>query len=243
MPLPGALGPELEVRPKPLLEPLEELRFRLIKSLAAVVLGAVVSYWFVDGILAVLSRPVGRFIFLQPTEAFFVRLKIALASGIVLAMPVIIYQVWKFVVVALTPLEKKSMFWVLPASYILFVCGTSFGFFVLVPAGMKFLLGYASPLVQPALSIEYYINFVGTVCLVLGAIFQMPLVSFFLGRFGIVEAAWLSSISREASLVTYVASAFLTPGPDPVTALLLALPTYLLFECSILAAKAAAKSS
>ena len=227
----------MEDRPKPFLEHLEELRFRLIKSLISVALGTALAYGFVDPAIALLSKPVGSFIFLEPTEAFFIRLKIALALGVVLAVPVVLYQLWRFVALALTPNEKKSIFWVLPASYLLFVLGISFGFFYLVPAGVKFLLSYASPALEPKLSIESYVNFVGTICLVLGAVFQMPLVSFFLAKMGLADSAWLAEKRRNAVLVTYIASALLTPGPDPVTAIMLAVPAYLLYECSILTAR------
>jgi sec-independent protein translocase protein TatC len=227
--------------PKPFTEHLEELRVRLIKSLLSVALGTACAYPFVDRAIEHLSKPVGSFIFLQPTEAFFVRLKIALALGAVAAAPAVIFQVWSFVAVALTPVEKKSLVWILPASYTLFVLGISFGFFFLVPAGVKFLLSYGTPHVVPMLGIEHYINFVGTICLVLGGVFQMPLAAFFLSKIGLLDPRRLSDKRRIAVLVIYIASAFLTPGPDPVTAIMLAVPAYLLFECSILTAGLARK--
>ncbi|MBI1979611.1 MAG: twin-arginine translocase subunit TatC [Elusimicrobia bacterium] len=234
----------MEDSPKPLSDHLEELRFRLIKSLCAIGLGTLLSYYFfLDPLISVLAKPVGHFIFLKPMDAFFVRLKIALASGILIAIPVVLWQAWQFVVVALTPLEKKPLFWVLPVSYLLFLCGSAFAFWILVPAGVRFLLSYQSQILVAQISIDDYINFVGILCLVLGAIFQMPLVSFFLARLGILHPRQISGQRRIAVLVIYVLSAFLTPGPDPVTAFLLALPTYFLYETSILTAHLAQRKT
>jgi len=229
----------VEDNPKPFLEHLEELRVRLIKALAAVALGAMAAYHYADRAIGFLSRPVGGFVFLEPTEAFMSRLKVALACGAVLAMPVVLYQAWKYVAVALSPGERRPLYWLLPASYVLFVLGLSFGFLVLVPAGIRFLLGYSTPEIRPMISVGRYLDFVGAVCLALGAVFQMPLLAYFLGRLGVLDAKWLAEKRAVAVLVVYAASALLTPGPDPVTAMLLAVPTYALFECSILSAKAA----
>lgn len=232
----------MEDHPKPFVEHLEELRLRLIKSFIAVALGTAIGYTFVDRTIAFISRPVGRFIFLAPTEAILARLKLALATGFVMAMPVVIYQIWKFIVIALDPLEKRSLIWILPVSYLLFVTGLSFGFFFMVPTAIKFLLSYSTPQVVANLSIEHYVNFLGTVCIALGAVFQMPLVTFFLSKVGVIDSRWLSEKRPIAILLIYVSSAFLTPGPDPITAIMLAVPTYALFECSILSARIARKS-
>ncbi len=226
----------MEDHPKPFVEHLEELRSRLIKSLAAIAVCTVIFYQLVDQVLLFLARPVGRFIFLQPMEAFFVRMKIAFCGGVLIAMPVLLYQAWRFIVIALTPLEKKSLFWVLPISFLLFLGGSTFAFFVLVPAGVRILLSYGSSVLVPQISIDTYVNFVGILCLVLGGVFQMPLASFFLAKFGILGHQLLSEKRKVACLIVYILSALLTPGPDPVTAVLLAVPTYLLFECSILTA-------
>lgn len=233
----------MDDQPKPFLEHLEELRLRLIKSLAAVLVGACIAYQFTDELFRFLAQSAGELIFLYPTEAFFVRLKIALVGGIVIALPVVCFQIWRFIFIALTPQEQKSFFWILPLSVVLFLLGSSFGLFVLVPAGLKFLLSYGSKVVVAKLSVEHLVNFVFVICLVLGAVFQMPLVTFFLAKFGILDSQFLSGKRRMAVLVIYIFSALATPGPDPVTAILLALPTYLLFECSLLAAKWARRCS
>src|SRR5258708_3631634 len=172
----------MEDVPKPFIDHLEELRDRLIKVIITVGLCTVMTYQLVDRLLRYMSKPVGNFIFLEPTEAFFVRLKLALGAGVILALPVVIFQFWKFVVVALSPLEKRSLRWILPFSYVLFLMGFSFGFFVLVPAGVKYLLSFQSRVLEASLSIDTYIDFVGAMCLVLGGVFQMPLLTYFLAK-------------------------------------------------------------
>ncbi len=223
----------MEDTPRPLTDHLEELRRRCIRGILAVAAGTVLSYFFVDSIFLFLAKPIGSFVFLRPTDAFFARLKIALSTGIIIAMPVLLLQIWKFIVVALKPLERKSHFWILPTSYILFILGFSFGFFLLVPLGVKFLLSYSSSVLHPLISIDEYIDFIGVLCIALGALFQSPLVTFFIARFGFLQAKTLSKKRRIALLVIYVASAIVTPGPDPVTSFLLACSSYLLYEFSI----------
>jgi sec-independent protein translocase protein TatC len=227
----------VEDTPRPFLDHLEELRLRLIKSLIAVTAGTILSYYWADPVIAFLARPVGKFVFVQPTEAFLARLKIALVMGIILALPVCIYQIWKFVVIAFTPTEKKSLVWILPSAYVLFMIGAALGFFVILPAGIQFLISCGSPVLAPMLSIDQYLDFAGVICLVLGGIFQMPLVTLFLSRFGGMDDHWLSEKRRLAVLGIYIFSAFVTPGPDPVSAMLVAVPTYLLYEASILTCK------
>jgi len=229
----------MEDVPKPFLDHLEELRFRLIKALISVAGGTVAGFLLVDPVIRYLAKPVGKFVYLVPTEAFFIRLKIALALGFFLALPFILFQIWQFVVVALKPKEKKTILWILPTSYLLFAAGASFALFYLVPAGAKFLLSYSSDILVSNISIESYVNFAGVFCLVLGATFQMPLVSFFLSKIGLLDSRWLSNKRRWAVLIFYISSAILTPGPDPVTAIMLFIPTYCLFECSILTARMA----
>ncbi|OGR55514.1 MAG: twin arginine-targeting protein translocase TatC [Elusimicrobia bacterium RIFCSPLOWO2_02_FULL_39_32] len=233
----------MEDVPKPFFDHLEELRKRIFYCLAAVVLGLLISYQFIDKILFFISKPVGNFIFIQPMEAFMVRLKIALVSGVLLTMPFILIQIWRFILIALTPKEKNSLFWILPSSYILFMMGFSLGLFLLVPLAIKFLLSYGSGVLVPQISIDAYISFLGMICLTLGGIFQMPLLTFFLAKLGVLSWETLSEKRKIAVLVIYIASSLLTPGPDPISSLLLALCSYLLYECSILTAKLAAKQT
>jgi sec-independent protein translocase protein TatC len=225
---------------RPFVEHLEELRQRLIKSILAVVLASSGCYYLSDPVIRFLARTAGEFVFLRPTEAIFTRIKIALALGVIAALPVVLYQAWRFVSDALVPGSRRSLFWAIPVSYVLFIGGCCFGFFFLVPVGAKYLLGMGNESLKPLMSVEYYVEFTGAMCLALGLIFQMPIAAFFLSKFGVMEPAWLAGNRRIAIIVTYIVCALATPGPDPVTALMLFAPAYLLFELSILAARLAA---
>jgi len=120
-----------------IVEHLEELRTRLLISLAAFVVAMLFSFLFVEPILQLLIRPVGRVVFLAPTEAFFVRLRVAALSGAFLSLPLVLYQVWRFVGVGLTPTERRSTLSLLPFSLALFVGGAAFAFFAILPVGEK----------------------------------------------------------------------------------------------------------
>jgi len=225
---------------RPFVEHLEEMRQRLIKSVLAVVVSASGCYYLSDQVIRFLARSGGEFVFLRPTEAIFTRIKIAVTLGILVSLPVVLYQAWRFVSDALAPGSRRSLFWAIPISYALFLAGSAFGFFWLVPVGAKYLLGMGNESLKPLMSVEYYVEFTGAMCLALGVIFQMPVVSFFLARFGVMKSGWLAGNRRIAIVVTYVVCALATPGPDPVTALMLFAPAYLLFELSILSARLAA---
>lgn len=225
---------------RPFVEHLEELRRRLIKSILAVALAASGCYYLSDPVIRFLARTGGEFVFLRPTEAIFTRIKIALVLGILAALPVVLYQAWRFVSDALVPGSRRSLFWAIPVSYVLFLGGCCFGFFLLVPVGARYLMGMGNEVMKPLMSVEAYVEFTGALCLALGVIFQMPIAAFFLSRFGVMEPGWLAGNRRIGIVVIYIICALATPGPDPVTSVMLFAPAYLLFELSILAARLAA---
>jgi len=215
------------------IEHLEELRMRLLISLAAFGVATGLSLLFVERILAVLLRPVGRVVFLAPTEAFFVRLKVAALSGVFLSLPVVLYQIWRFVSVGLTPTERRYTLSMLPAALVLFVAGGAFAFLVILPIGVRFLLSYQTENLVPMISIQAYTSFATAFVLAFGLLFQLPIVVLLLARLGIVTPAALAAGRRYALLAIVIASAVLTPGGDIVSQLLMAVPTYLLYEASI----------
>ncbi len=226
-------------QPQHLIEHIEELRRRLLKSLAAVVCGMSFCYIYVDRVLEYLAKPVGHMVYLCPTEAFFVRVKLSLSLGFMVSLPVILYQLWKFVAVALTAKERGNLHWVMPVSYFMFIAGIAFGFFAVVPVGVKFLLSYSSLTLAPMISVSAYLSFVTTMCLVSGAAFELPVVGYFLAHLGLLKSRWMSERRRMAVLIVYAVCAVLTPGPDPVSSLLIAVPSYILYELAILSARVA----
>jgi sec-independent protein translocase protein TatC len=226
-----------------LIEHLEELRRRLLIAVLAFAAGTVLSFLFVERVLTVLIRPVGRVIFTAPTEAFFIRLKVAALAGAFLSLPVILWQIWRFVSVGLTPKERRYALSLLPFSLILFVAGGAFAFFAILPVGVRFLLSYQTETLVPMISIGAYTSFATAFVLAFGLVFQLPVVILLLARIGIVTPATLAAGRRYALLAIVVASAVLTPGGDIFSQLLMAVPTYLLYEVSIWIARVVAPRS
>lgn len=217
-----------------LVQHLEELRKRLIRCLTAVGVAAAFCFFNVDALLKIISQPAGHLVFLKPTEAFFSRIEISLYGGVFLALPVIIYQVWRFVSPGLVKTERQYLFWIVPCSYLLFVAGAALAFFVVLPVGVTFLLAYGTENIQPMISIDAYLSFVTMLLLAFGAIFQLPLVILFLTKLGLVTPAMLAARRKYAVVVIFILAGILTPGPDIFSQLMMAIPTLLLYEISIL---------
>ena len=227
----------MDDRPMTIVEHLEELRKRLLYSLAAFGVATSAGYLFVERILAVVLRPVGQVVFLAPTEAFFVRLKVAALAGVFLSLPVTLYQLWRFVSVGLTPTERRYSLSLIPAALALFVSGAAFAFLVILPIGVRFLLSYQTPDLVPMISVQAYTSFVTAFVLAFGLLFQLPVVILFLARLGVVTPASLAAGRKYALLAIVTASAVLTPGGDVVSQMLMAVPTYILYEVSIWVAR------
>lgn len=225
----------MEDRPMTIVEHLEELRSRLLKAFAALGVGTALGWAFVDRVLDFLLRQlqVNQVYFTAPPEALFIRVKIALLIGVFIGLPVILYQLWMFVAVGLTHTERKVVMGLLPPSLALFVLGAAFGLFVIMPVAARVLLSYQTATLQPLLTIGPALSFMLAFIVAFGIVFQMPMVIVFLARLGLVSPAALASGRRYALLAIVVASALLTPGTDVISQLLMAVPTYLLYEISI----------
>lgn len=229
--------------PRPFLEHLDELRSRLIKSVVAAVIAASACYPFTDRVIKGMAETAGELVFLRPTEAIFTKIKLAFALGILAALPFILFQAWRFTASAFAPGSRRTVLWSVPVSYLLFLAGCAAGFFVLVPVGARYLLAVGGDAMTPMISAEAYLDFTLAMCLTLGLVAQLPVVTFFLSRLGILDPAQLAENRRYAVVGAYVLSALATPGPDPVTALMLFGPSYLLFESSILTARLARRAA
>ena len=215
---------------------LDELRWRLIKSVIAVFIAACLFYPFVDRVLAFLIRPVGHVIFTSVADAFVARLMLTIWAGVILALPVIIYQVWQFVCAGLKDNERKYIRFFAPFSFILFVAGGMFGYLAMIPIGMKFLLSFATEFIVPMITIQNYISFVTTLILAFGVAFQLPLVLMFLAKIGIVTPAFLVQKRKHAIVLILIVSALITP-PDAVSQIIMALPLVVLYEIGIIISK------
>lgn len=224
----------------PLLGHLEELRKRILLSLVAVAVAAVAAYFFSRYLQDFLTWPVGKLVFLAPTEAFFTRLKIAVFAGLAVASPFVFYQFWRFVRPALMENEARHMSLAVLSSTVFFAAGLGFALFVVLPIGISFLLSFETPELAAMISVSRYVDFAGMMLLAFGLMFQLPVVVFFLTRLGIVEPSFLGKHRKLAVMVLLVAAAVLTP-PDVFTQLLMAVPLLALYEFSLLVSRLAAR--
>ena len=184
-----------------------------------------------------MSRVTGPLVFLGPTEAFAARLRLSAVTALALGAPIFIYHAWRFIGVALTVSERRIFLGALPFSYLLLALGAAFGWFVIVPTGLRFLMGFASVDLRPTLSVQACVSFALWTSFGLGLLFQLPVAVGALARWGWVRAATLARYRRHAVIAILVAAALLTPGPDVFSQLMLALPTYVLFEVSVALAR------
>jgi len=216
---------------------LEELRKRILISAGAVIVLSVVSFYFHGEILAFLKLPFHReLIFIAPHEAFIVSLKVSLFAGLVFSIPLITYHLWKFVGAALYIKERKFAVKYVSSALLLFASGSCFGFFIVLPAGLEFLMGFGGSALTPMISVSKYISFVFLMVFIFGITFQLPLVMRMLTGAGIIEKKVLKENRRYAVVVIFIIAAILTP-PDVFTQIALALPVILLYEIGLLFSK------
>ncbi|MDD5686531.1 MAG: twin-arginine translocase subunit TatC [Elusimicrobia bacterium] len=220
-----------------LVEHLTELRKRIIVCLMTIFICGVFCFYYSDKILLVLSKQIGHLVFLKLTEAFFVRLKLAFYSAVFVSLPVIIYQIWKFVSPGFLKTERRYGYLIILSSYFLFVAGMFFAFYAVLPTGMKYLLSLGTENIQPMISVDSYLSFVTIFLLAFGVIFQLPLVILFLVKLGVITPKWLSKNRKYAIVLIFLVSGILTPGPDIFSQFMMAIPTLILYEISILLSK------
>ncbi len=222
-----------------LTEHLEELRQRLIKSLLAVAAATALSFFFIDPVMGLLIRLSGghKVVALSPAETFMTTMKVALFSGVALAMPVLIYQLLRFLAPGLTRQERRLVLTAVPFVFGFFLAGVAFGYFVLIPAALQFLLGFGSQYVDNQLRISDFLSFVTTFLLAVGGMFETPVVIFAAVKLGLISRKRLASYRRYVFLLSFVLGAIITPTGDPLNMTLLALPIYLLYELGLLLAR------
>lgn len=225
---------ELDDGSMSLVEHLAELRSRLIKCLIAIALGSLVGYYFLDPIMHYLTEPAGKLYYMQPSEAFFTYLKVSIAVGFLVALPVIFYQVWRFFLPALTQKERILVGILVPSSVILFFIGLAFSFFFVLPAAVKFFMGFSNTELEAIFSVDKYFDFVIWFVLPFGFVFELPLVIILLARMGFVTSRFLGNYQRIVVFLSFVIAAIITPTPDVFTQSMIALPTILLYEISYL---------
>lgn len=225
----------------PLTAHLEELRWRLIKSLLAISLAFVATYNLADQLFAFLIRPLTalsagpvELIGTGVTEAFFTKLKVSFIAAVFLSSPMLFYQAWMFIAPGLYAQEKRYARPFVFFATIFFLLGAGFCYEVVFPVGYRFFIAeYQSIGVSPAIRISEYLSFSSRMLLAFGLTFELPVVTFFLARVGMVTYRMMLSYTRYAVLVIFITAAVLTPGPDIASQLLMAGPLLFLYVVSI----------
>jgi len=222
-----------------LIEHLGELRYRLVRCAWGVVLGIVVCYNFTQQIFDLMRAPIepylpaGGLVFTGPMDKFMAHLKIAFFGGVILSLPWIIYQIWKFVSPGLYRKEKRVAVSFVASGTLLFVMGVAFTYFVVFPMAFQFLMTYGGDVDKPMITIDQYMGFVTTTAFMFGLSFELPLVIVTLALLGIVDQAFLRRNRKYAVMTIAVISGILTP-PDLLSMLMMLFPMWGLLEASIL---------
>jgi sec-independent protein translocase protein TatC len=225
----------------PLLEHLEELRRRLFKAVIALLIGVVLGTLVTIPVLKMLVAPLGDHVPLaiSPTEAPAVFFKVAVVIGLMIAMPVIMYQIFQFARPGLETRERRYIIIGAPAASLSFAAGVVFAATVLLPAALPFLQGFLFGIVEQRYSIERYVSFVANILLWAGLVFETPLVMYFLAKLGVVTPQGFAKARRMVIIGAAAGAAVITPTTDPVNMLLVMVPFMLLYELGILLARLA----
>jgi sec-independent protein translocase protein TatC len=225
----------------PFLDHLEELRWRIIWSLAALVVGVGVAFYLVIhfNLLLWMQGPMlpylhgRRLVYTHPGEGFSILMQTAIIVGVVIALPVIIYQVWLFLSPALYQKEKRIAVPVILGAVLLFIAGAALAWYFVLPMTLRFLSALGDEAFDQMITAADYFGFVTSMVLAMGAVFELPIAILFLSALGLVTPRFLAKYRRHALLASYLAAAIITPGDLFVTSVALMVPLYLLYELSI----------
>lgn len=241
----NGIGSDVEMS---FLDHLEELRWRLIYAAAGIVIGAVAAWIFIDPLIEfVLLKPArdagASLQNLRPFGQLFLYVQVAIVIGLIISLPNIFYQLWKFISPALKKSERKYILWIVIFSSLCFLAGIAFAYFVMLPLALKFAAQFGSEAIKNEFAIDEYMSIIISVMLAAGCVFELPMVSFFLSKLGLLTPAFMKKYRRHAIIIILVLAAFLTPGADPVSQVILAVPLVLLYEISIFISKISVKKS
>lgn len=222
------------------LEHLDELRTRIIRSLIAIVIGFVVAFAFIDRIFRFIMEPLqavlpdgGKLIYTEPAEAFILYMKVAALVGLIIALPALLWQAWSFVAPGLYANEKRLAIPFVVSGTVFFVCGALFSHYVVFPAAWVFFAGFSTDYMEFTPRIAPVFSLYVRMGLGLGAVFQIPTLVMFLARIGLVTPRMLVRNLKYALLGVFVVAALITPGSDPLSQVLVAVPMMGLYILSI----------
>lgn len=240
----------MNTRELTILQHLGELRVRLIVCVVALLVGTAASWAFYELIIEILVRPAGErlqtgeggnLIFIEVTEGLTTSVKVSLLSGFILTFPVILYQFVMFVAPGLSGREKRYLVAFLPAMMLAFASGIAFGYFVLSPPALNFLLGLGGDVATPMIRVSNAVNLMIRLLFWMGIAFETPLVMYLLAILGVVTVRRLVRFRRFWLVISFVLAAIITPTFDPVNQVMVAVPLLVLYEVGILLARFAAR--
>jgi sec-independent protein translocase protein TatC len=224
------------------LDHLEELRNRIIRSIVAVAVGFCLCWWKVERIYDIMQRPImdalkannmaEKLVYLNPTEPFNLYLKVAALAGLFLTSPYVLYQVWMFISPGLYRHEKRYVVPFMVSTITLFASGGFFGYKIVYPAALNFLINFGKQF-QPMITIKEYTELFLSIILGMGLIFEMPILVFFLSLMGIISAGWMWRNFRYSILIIFIIAAIVTPTTDILNMCIFAAPMIALYALSI----------
>ena len=237
------------MREQTIMQHLAELRRRVLICVVAVIIGSAVAFAFFEQLIELLVRPArdlnlddgGQLVFTEVTELLTTAVKVSFVAGLVLAMPIVLYQVVMFVAPGLTGRERRYLFGFMPGAMLAFVSGVAFGYFVLTPPALHFLLTFGGDVAVPLIRVSNIINLMIRLLFWMGVAFETPLVMYLLAQLGIVSARGLARFRRYWVVVAFILGAIITPTFDPVNQGLVAIPLLVLYELGILLARFAGR--
>jgi sec-independent protein translocase protein TatC len=220
------------------LDHIEELRWRIIYSLIGIVVFTIIAWVFINPLVEVVLLKPARDAHaslqnLRPFGQLFLYFQVAIIVGIVASVPNIFYQLWKFIAPALKRNERKYILRIVIFSTFCFLAGIAFAYFVMLPMAMKFAAQFGTVEIKNEFAIDEYMSIIISVMLAAGVVFELPMISFFLSKLGILTPKFMRKYRRHAIVIILVLAAILTPGTDPVSQVILAVPLVLLYEISI----------
>jgi len=219
----------------PIIEHVAELRKRLIIIVSIVIAGTIGSYIYIETLIDLLLEPVRKldFIYLTPPELFLSYLKISLVAGIIITSPIILWNIWVFIVPGLKKKEKRYLGLALFMGFFLFLLGGFFAYRVIIPITIDFFVKLSTPVIQPRFSFGNYTGFISSILLSFGIVFELPILVALLTKFNLISAVTLRKYRKYLIVVIFIVASFLSP-PDLISQLLLAAPLLILFEISVL---------
>ena len=230
------------------LDHVEELRWRIIYALIGVFVFTIIAWIFIEPMVEIILLKPARdanipLQNLRPFGQLFLFVQVAIIVGIVASLPNIFYQLWKFIAPALRKREQRYIIWIVFFSTFCFLAGIAFAYFVMLPLAMNFAVQFGTEEISNVFAIDEYMSIIISVMLAAGFIFELPMISFFLSKLGILTPQFMRKYRKHSIVIILVLAAFLTPGGDPVSQIILGIPLVLLYEISIFISKISSKKS